>query len=399
MLIERKSLRKIFIQPNANPIIFISDTSNNTRALRPIWEKLECGSYSIIAENEKKFGVYFPKLLVYFYSILYSLPLIWTYFRATDSEKRIIETYFDSFFTTIAFVKLSARLIKKNKVRLVVMANDHSSLQRSFLFASRSLNVATIYTQHCSVTERFPSLQFSYSFLDGEESFIKYAKIGKLDSIVYLSGSPRFDEIVKYRKKTKANVEVIGVACNLLDEEAKVKALSLSMKQKGGVKIVVRPHPAQIIDKEWYINNGFEFSDSKKESPYEYIYRIDMLVSGESGIHLDAILMGVPSICYDMNGKGLIDWYSYVKNGLVPYLKNEEELLEFLQNYKSGCVQIKNDMVKFYNASYDSSIDGQVGNMIADFIMFYMDNAIDVFDKRYKFAKKKIYGRDVKCIE
>jgi len=393
---ERKNLRKIFRQPNVKSIIFLTISSNNTRTLSPVWEKLDADTYTVI--DLKNFGTYFPRLWLRYCSILYSLPLIWTYIRASKSEKAIIETYYDCFFTTIAYVKLSVRLLKKNKVKLVVMANDHIVNARGVLMASRSLNIATIYTQHCSVTERFPPLLFTYSFLDGEESLIKYVNVGDMDSNVYLSGSPRFDEIAKYRKRTTVKVNVVGVAFNLLDDESRVKDLCLCLKQKGFSKIIVRPHPRQNVDKGWYIDNDFDFSDSKLEMPYEYINRIDLLVSGESGIHLDAILMGVPSICYDMTGNGLVDLYYYVKNGLMPYVKNKEELDRIIQSYRTGCLSISSK-VEFYNASYGKSIDGHIGDVISDFIKFYMCNSIDAFNKKYNFVNKKIYGKEVKCIE
>jgi hypothetical protein len=372
-------------------------SSNNTRTLRPIWERLDANTYTVI--EVKDLGLYFPRLWLCYYSLLYSWSLIWTYISASKSEKAIIETYFDYFFSTVAYVKLSVRLMKRSNVKLVVMANDHTMHPRSFLVAARSLNITTIYTQHSSVTERFPSLLFSYSFLDGEESLVKYVNVGNMDSNVYLSGSPRFDEIVKYRKGAKANVEVVGVAFNLLDDEARVKDLCLNLKQKGFSKIIVRPHPRQNVDKKWYIDNDFVFSDSKCESPYEYINGIDLLISGESGIHLDAILMGVPSVCYDMNGKGLIDWYSYVKNGLMPYVKDDEELDRVLLSYRNGSLKSMRSKAEFYNASYGKSIDGHIGDTIADFVKLYMSNSIDTFDKKYNFVKKIICGKDVKIIE
>ena len=394
---ECKSLRKIFRQHNVAPIIFLTMSSNNTRTLRPIWERLDANTYTVI--EVKDLGLYFPWLWLHYYSLLYSWPLIWTYIRASKSEKAIIETYYESFFSTIAYIKLSVRLMKRNNVKLVVMANDHIVLPRSFLIAARALNITTIYTQHSSVTERFPSLLFTYSFLDGEESLAKYVNVGNMDSNVYLSGSPRFDEIVKYRKVAKANVEVVGVAFNLLDDEARVKDLCICLKQKGFSKIIVRPHPRQNVDKKWYIDNDFVFSDSKCESPYEYINGIDLLISGESGIHLDAILMGVPSVCYDMNGKGLIDWYSYVKNGLMPYVKDDEELDRVLLSYRNGSLKSMSSKAEFYNASYGKSIDGHIGDTIADFIKLYMSNSFDAFDKKYNFVKKIICGKEVKCIE
>lgn len=397
LLKERKSLRKIFRQPNVKPIIFLTISSNNTRTLSPVWEKLDTDTYTVI--EVKDLGLYFPRLWLGFYSLLYSWPLIWTYIRASKFEKAIIETYYDYFFSTIANVKLSVRLMKRNKVKLVVMANDHIMQPRSFLMAARSLNITTIYTQHCSVTERFPSLLFTYSFLDGEESLVKYVNVGNMDSNVYLSGSPRFDEIAKYKKRTSVKVDVVGVAFNLLDDESRVKDLCLCLKQKGFSKIIVRPHPRQNVDKGWYLNNNFEFSDSKLEMPYEYINRIDLLVSGESGIHLDAILMGVPSICYNMTGNGLVDLYYYVKNGLMPYVKDKEELDRIIQSYRNGICHSINSKSEFYNASYGKSIDGHIGDTIADFIKLYMSNSIDAFDKKYNFVKKIICGKDVKIIE
>ena len=60
----------------------------------------------------------------------------------------------------------------------------------------------------------------------------------------------------------------------------------------------------------------------------------------------------------------VMDWYSYVKNGLMPICSTKEELLKYIQS--GGKMDV--ERVRYYNAAFNTSYEGRVGIVIADFV-------------------------------
>ena len=372
--------------PSPHPILFLANTKNNARALRPIYNSISDEANFIDDPDEP---YYFPLHRIYADSWLFSYKSIWLYLNSNARERAVIRRFFETFFTTIGLMKQAKRLLTHFSPRMVVMANDHSVIQKCFITLAGENSTDTMYLQHCSVTERFPALQFTYSFLDGEESWDKYRNIGETKGTIYVSGSPRFDCLAEYkREKTESNK--LGLAINEEDNEELVKNLCLRLHESGIEEIVLRPHPRQTLhETAWYKAHNIEISDSKTENPFEYLGRIKMLIASESGIHLDAAMMGVYSICYSLTGRKAIDWYSYIKNGLVPNAETTEELLELLQPEHVTPIEKLQEKAQWYNASYGRETNGHVGEMVADLLRHYLDGSIAEFDRKYGFVVKE----------
>ena len=373
-------------------VVFAPFSDNNRRALEPVWKQLNNNEYSVFDACD-----YLPWQLVYYYSFLYIWPLLWCYWKATKYERLLIRTYFDDFFRTMGYLVVLEQLLRYFDVRLIVMANDHDCLPRAIIYVAHKLGIKTMYLQHCSVTERFPRLSFDYNFLDGEESYLKYRTIGKPDGIVYLSGNPRFDIIKCYYKKNETEQMCapkdikIGIASNTLDIEDVLHNLVIKLKENGYSHITFRPHPGVNIDPSWYIEQECEYSNSNNENPFAFISRMDVVIAGECGIHLDVAMMEKRSICYNTINAKPWDWYSYIKNGLTPYAANVDELLRLLQDInKDEWKQRVRKKAQWYNAAIGTQYEGHISEMIADFIRYEHVGDVENFDRKYGFTPQFI---------
>ncbi len=371
--------------PPLKEVVFLITTDNQNRALEPICSKMDSAIYSIIDTRQK--NPFYPKKKWLSYSMLFVANLIITYCFSTREDKRRIAKEYKQIMPTIGVMKCTKDIFAHcSNVKLVVLANDHSAIHRSIIKLAPLYGIKTLYTQHCSIASHFPSLQFSYSFLDGEETFEKYKSIGDMRGTIYISGNPRFDKIAEYKSHKKSS-EVVGIAINLLDDEAMVKCLCEQLL-KDGYKLCVRPHPRQTLSYyDWYVENGIEISDSKTETPFEFAARVQVIIAGETGLHFDAAMMGVKSICYVFDGQPTKDWYSYIKNGLVQYAKSEQELLNILRvtTDKFGIGDIQ--LLRWYNAAYATKYEGRIGTQISEFIENSLHNTIDEFNRKYDYKK------------
>jgi hypothetical protein len=367
---------------NYKGLVFFGVSLNNRRSLEPIINKVEKDTFLYL--NNHVTDVH--KRRAWWHSIPYIFSLIRLYRKSNKEDKSLIIKYFTRLWTTYGLYKVAGEILDKYNVKVLVMANDHNDINRCLLFNALEKGIKTVYVQHASVKKGFPRLDFTYSFLDGQESLDKYLHAGKPNGEVYLSGGVRFDFL--YDKIVERNEEVkkIGVAINMLDDFEKVKNLCLFLKEEGYNDLTLRPHPRyQHLDSEWLIKNNIAISNPKEESSFDFIANIDFMISNESAIHLDASIMHCPTVLYNMSNNQILDDYNFIKNNLVKLAENGKVLLNFIKNKNE--IFLNKEVLQYYNASSYSHLEGKLGETIAMFLNMLCQNNENQFDTKYGFFK------------
>jgi hypothetical protein len=343
-------------------ILFVVPSINNQKSVRTILEHLPEEKCSVWGSeiNQR-----LPRTQIEILSLRYLPLFLKLYYSSSKEDKKLIRDFFCDFISTCATYRvLENVLIKNPQLKMVIMANDHVLITRCLVELTEKYHIKSLYVQHASVTEKFPPLRFDYSFLDGQESLEKYQKIGNMRGKAFLSGSPRFDDFFHIENEKKYDV---GVALNALDSVEKALELCLYLKENYSDKIIVRPHAAMVngmFDEELFLKHEIAVSNPIKDLSYVFISDIKVMIANESSIHLDAALMGVPSILYNFSDKEVVDWYSYLKNGLIKKCDSYDDVLERLASQPI----LPTEIVRYYAASYNTPINGKVGEMIANFI-------------------------------
>ena len=367
---------------NYKGLVFFGVSLNNRRSLEPIINKVEKDTFLYL--NNHVTDVH--KRRAWWHSIPYIFSLLKLYRKSNKEDKSLIIKYFTRLWTTYGLYKVAGEMLDKYNVKVLVLANDHNDINRCLIFNALEKGIKTVYVQHASVKKGFPRLDFTYSFLDGQESLDKYLYAGKPNGEVYLSGGVRFDFL--YDKIVKRNEEVkkIGVAINMLDDFEKVKSLCLFLKEEGYDDLTLRPHPRyQHLDSEWLIKNNIAISNPKEESSFDFIANIDFMISNESAIHLDASIMHCPTVLYNMSNNQILDDYNFVKNNLVKLAENGNVLLNFIKNKNE--IFPNKEVLQYYNASSYSHLEGKLGETIAMFLNMLCQNNENQFDTKYGFFK------------
>ena len=375
---------------NYKGLLFFGVSLNNRRSLEPIINNVEKGTYLYL--NNHVTDVH--KRRAWWRSIPYLSSLIKLYKKSNDEDKALILKFFIRFWTTYGLYEIAGELLDKYKVKVLVLANDHNDINRCLIFNALERKIKTVYVQHASVKKGFPRLDFTYSFLDGRESLEKYICYGKPDGEVYLSGGVRFDSL--YDKIVKRNYETkrIGIAINMLDDFEKIKRLCLFLKNNNYNDLILRPHPRyQHLNSEWLINNNISISNPKEESSFDFIAKIDFMISNESAIHLDASIMYCPTVLYNMSDNKVLDDYNFIKNGLVKLAETNEELLKFIKNPKD--IMPTKKVLQYYNASSNSHLEGMLGITIAKFLELLCHNKEKQFDKECGFVKNSVIYHEI----
>lgn len=360
-------------------LLFVVPTINNRKSIKTILEELPEDRYTIWGNG---FSAGFPRLRMLTFFIKYLYLALWLYFKSSTEDRKLIRYFYNDFFYACAIYKvLEGILLNAPKLKMVILANDHALIQRVLIELTEKYHIKSLYVQHASVTTSFPPLRFDYSFLDGLESYEKYKFVGNMRGQVFLTGSPRFDAFHNYKKREKRYD--IGIALNALDSEDLALELCLFLKERYSDRIIVRPHPAMLEPSnplfhfEKFTVHGFEISNPQKDLSYVFLSEIKVMIANESSIHLDSALMGVPSLLYNFSNNNIMDWYSYLKIGLIKQCDTFDEVIKMLD---SG-YQVSVDLARYYAASFRTSHDGKVGEMIATFIKkFIFESEKSAFD-------------------
>lgn len=350
--------RKTLIKPkDIVTTLYFGQTVNNYRALEKVFSKDKNHPFVLCKKED------FPIWKQFYYSIgsFYSTHKL---IKSLNNEEReVVKANYLTILCTPGIYRLVEEIICLYKPKVVVMANDHSTYNRCMIDICKKLNIKTVYVQHASVTNKFPSLTFDYSFLDGQESFEKYESQGLSQGTVILSGGVRFDGI--NRKKENKLIQRIGIALNEFDDRDKAKRVINFILSNGDVSVVVRPHPARAGKsfEDWCEQLQVKYSDSKKEPSFEFLYNIDVLLANDSSIHLDAAIVGCPSLVYNFSPDATQDYYGFIKHGLVREI-NDEQIDEVFKHTKTASL----DVVRYYQASVGTVYEGQVGTLVLDLI-------------------------------
>jgi hypothetical protein len=354
--------KKNFLSSNLD-VLFFGQSKNNQLVLNKIIDNLESVEYkTIYNEND------FPLSKSIIYSLPYIFNLFFVFFNCGKLKRELIRKNPLAYLFAYGKYIVAYKLLKLYSPKLLVMANDHSPINRCLLFAAKELNIKTAYLQHASVSEKFPPLEFDISFLDGLESFQKYGMSSKKKSRVILSGSPRYDE---YFSKTHSDLKSIGISVNQFDDFNEVKKLCLFLKNKMTEhNLFIRPHPNMINwHRAWFEFNNINYSDSSKIKSIDFLKQINIQIANVSAIHLDAAMLGVKSIMFKLSQKHIDDQYDYVKNSLIKMAQNYDELEKMiLTNNKTDY----EDKISYYQANYNSLYK----NKSALFIARYIENHI-----------------------
>jgi hypothetical protein len=240
---------------------------------------------------------------------------------------------------------------------------------RIMLRVCQRLDIRTFFLPHgVQDPACIPPLEFDFAYLYGEASLSDYLRAGIASRAVYLVGSPKFDAFLSHANRSPT-VKAVGICTNLLTREIETETLLRSLLAEfGDLTFCIRPHPrdkrpffAEIAE-----NLGLDYSDPKAEGSFDFLQRVDAIVAGDTGIHLEAALMNVCPIYLASLGAGE-DLLGFIRKGLVFNAEDQGEVLVYLRNFRNAKPEVR-DRARYYVTSVGSEWDGNAAENIANLI-------------------------------
>ena len=350
-----------------NSVLFLASSGNELKSIIPIQTIIE-GSYIV---GQKKYKNDYPLFLSHILAILF-IPLVFVRFIFCDDNylKKSFQYIFNGFCLAYAFSITLPLWLKITKPKKIIICNQFSVYSRSLAKSAYRLGIETVLVQHATVPQNAPTLKNNHiAILDGKYSLSEYQKNGSKNVKIYLAGLPKSDKYIENINQNKI-VENIGICTNELDNiiefDKLISKISLIPKLKN---IYLRPHPTDRRFDVWKkiaLKNGVKFSNVRIVSSFDFLTNVDLIISGNSNIHLEAVSLNILSIFFDpLNIK--YDHYGFIKNGLVNYFSDIDSVIIQIKKYT---IEKKDNrfLAKHYIATIDSTFDGRSAELFAKII-------------------------------
>lgn len=298
------------------------------------------------------------------------------YMRLKNKKSIATSWYLNEFLKVYTYLVYFHRALKFSRPKFVITSNDHIPASRSLLAVARHFSIKTVYMQHASVSALFPALCVDYAFLDGQCAWDAYKKcesnhpglgINRSKPVVILSGQK------KKLQTVSEHSDVIGLALNALDDIGMAVRFVNFLVNKGK-EVCVRWHPGlnahqvSLCIKSLSIGSGVRLSAPGVEPVADFLAGINWLVAGNSSIHLEAALVGVLPIYYEISPSGVSDYYGYVKNGLARKACDYNDVIKVVDAASSENSQ-NVEAIRYYSATYLTEWDGREGELVASHLI------------------------------
>lgn len=175
-------------------------------------------------------------------------------------QNKNFKNYWWKIFRTIDCFCEFKDILNNNKLKRVLLLNDHTPHSLCIKYLSIDLNLEVAYLQHAPVSENFPALNWDFSFLFSEDSKNLYSIKHKLDlNKISIGGDPRF---FYQNLPKKSYLRDVLICLSNIDNITKALDLANSL-QVQGLKVSIRMHPLdrRTIPKIYRLQESKSFTD------------------------------------------------------------------------------------------------------------------------------------------
>jgi len=405
--LRRRRLNKV-------DFLFYAGSLNQKNSLKPSYQQISKTSSSLFLLLDRKHKDQDHLYITLTYTIRNLLTALLLFsirfpqlIRTLKKNNRVDSSYKYGLKQIIkAYIYLPSflEMLASTQPRYVVVSNDHNVDTRSLRISAQILDIKTVYLQHASVSRLFPPLDFDIAFLDGEKSLEIYKECNKNTDYhsnkainVFLSGQKKFLTPVQ---ANSGHITRIGLATNLLDPLTPIIELARKLT-KIGLRVVIRHHPSQSpvftegLKALQASTENIRISDPEISDINDFFQGVDVLIAGDSSIHLEAALAGLTTYYYHFskNPEGY-DYYGFLNEGICSLLPDD------LTNFTQAVIHSEHESRKRrkailrYSATYGTYWSNKEGQLVAETLELVEkgQSLLQIYKTQYTHDVGEIYS-------
>lgn len=384
-------------------VLFFAASNNQFSVLRPIFSVDSEFSSVFVVPNFwcSHFDVrgvkpYATKISISFFFLVFMLTIsrlfvllktLWS----TDS--RLVFLRLKSFLLVYYWLVAHQIILKDVRPQIVMLSNDHNSETRTMIELCKYFGIKTAYVPHAGVSKRFHSLDFNYSFLDGQHALDIYQSCDNRRSpkskviskrLCFMVGNLRKLDIDKSKGKPEGKFGLAIKGTDRLEDVVNIIEQLVPLS-----RVVVRPHPSlkssryyQIIEEKF--SHGVEFSDPRTQSASEFLAGLTTLISGNSTLLLEAAAAGKNPVYLNELSDGVYDYYGFVERKIADYFETIKDFINFYVGQDSVYFfSPDSDGMSYYWSSFGQDYSDKEAQIISNYLSQIVSKA-PKFHSRYQ---------------
>lgn len=263
---------------SSNSKLFIVTSINQWNIVKNISFKEDTEVYYLVSDV-LKYCLKKHENTIYITDLIYGARLKFPDFKLIDIIKNIcVLADMEKLFTYQSSLLQLRQLIENINANNVIVANDHSYIFRLLLLIEeRSFKIH--FFQHAQTNSNFPPLDYDFAYLWGSRDKNIYESMPTVAQIRII-GKPEF-----VSKRTPEN-GLVGIAYNEMDDHRRILSL-ISQLEHNKYSVLLRPHV-----------NCKPIKGYASDRSNSYWNRISFQISGDSGIHIDALERGIQTYLF-----------------------------------------------------------------------------------------------------
>lgn len=390
-------------------VLFFASSKNQFSVQKPIFNVNSDFSSVFVVPNyfyshfgAKGVNSYATKISILFFLLVFiltisRLPVLLKTLWSTDS--RLIFLRLKSFLLIYYWLVAHQILLKDVRPKIVMLSNDHNPEARSMIELCKYFEIKTAYVPHAAVSKRFHSLDFNYSFLDGQHALDIYQSCDSRRSpkskiiakrLCFMVGNIRKFNIDETKGKAENK---FGLAIKGTDKLEDV--INIIEQLVAFCPVVVRAHPNlnasryyQMIEKKFL--DDVEFSDPKTQTVSEFLGGLTTLISGNSTILLEAAAAGKNPVYLNELSDGVYDYYGFVERKITDYFDTIKDFINFYIHEGSAyAFRPDSDGMSYYWSSFGQDYSNEEAQIISSYMSQILRNTTK-FHSRYQIKIKVI---------
>lgn len=356
----------------AGDAVLYVTTQNQLSSLLPLMDELPEGTL-LSDRHQVKSGYRYPAFWAHLLSLLF-LPL--TVFRFYRSRREhdllfLCRNGLDRYLVTYGYYVVSRLWLRHYRPGVVVVSNDSAVFQRSLCLAAHHEGIPTVFIQHASASPLFPTLMFDFALLDGSDALETYERPHSGSKTkIFLVGMPKFDRYYGSINR-KQRAESIGIGVNMLDPLENVKKLISQLRAHfPDAPMHLRPHPREnrmTMWEELADEFNLSISNANAEDVFAFLSKVDLIIAGNSSIHVEAVMLNVYSITYNFQPHSDYKAYSFVERGLSVQAADPARVCAIFSELRQEKKSIRHK-AKPYCATIGTHFDGLSSVLAAEII-------------------------------
>lgn len=270
----------------------------------------------------------------------------------------------------LSSVKIFNQYIEKTGAKKIILTNDHNLQPLALLLSAKRQQVKSYYIQHASVSPAFPKLLPDVALLEGQQAIDIYNQIGNYAKEIKLVGIARLDGILAYKKEFKTKEIFVGFCLKPYYSVDLIKEIIEAIRKANNVsKIILRPHPGNSVEFYQSLQQfNVAISNAKKERPHEFIKQIDVMISGESSIILEAALMKTKTIYID-DKIAQLDLYGFIKNGITTFAPDAAAITQMLNEMDASQIESQYTHCGYYCSTVNTTFENKSRELILNHLL------------------------------